>query len=107
LPTVTISSAWSITSLANPPRTAFVNYPLGHTTGGPERLDEQTAIVSSALSLLHSASEPGRIVPLSFVWPDEWKAKARGLGDGRSERAETPQYDRPADEAAVAGAPDD
>jgi len=79
-----------------------VNYPLGHTSGRPGQLDEQMAIVSSALSLLQSASEPGRIVPLPFVWPGDWKAKARGLGDSRSERAETPQYDRPADEAAVA-----
>lgn len=96
-----MSSAWSITASANPPRSVFVDYPLGHTTGRPNHLVEQTGIVSSALALIASATEPGRIVPLPLAWPDEWKNQAAGAGDGRSERLDTPQYDRPEDEQAV------
>lgn len=78
-----------------------MNYPLGHTTGRPHQLDEQTAIVSSALELLASATEPGQILPLPLTWADDWKGSARGLGDARSKRADTPQYDRPADQEAA------
>ena len=98
---MTISSAWSITASVNPPRTLFVNYPLGHTAGRPHELDEQTAIVSSALDLVTTADRPGRIVPLDLAWPASWKTKARGRGDNRTERRDTPQWQLPADEIAV------
>ncbi len=100
-PTTSLSSAWSITASANPPRAAFVNYPLGHTAGRPNQLDEQTDIVRSALGLLHTAAGPGEIVPLPHTWPEPWRAKARSLSDNRTERHDTPQYQRPEDELAV------
>ena len=78
-----------------------MNYPLGHTAGRPHDLDEQTEIVSAALGLLSSTTEPGQILPLPLTWAGDWKGKARGLGDSRSERADTPQYDRPEDEVAA------
>lgn len=78
-----------------------MNYPLGHTTGRPGQLDEQTEIVSSALGLLRTATEPGQIEPLPYSWIGDWKATARGLGDSRSDRADSPQYDRPEDEAVA------
>ena len=81
-----------------------MNYPLGHTTGRPYHLDEQTEIVSAALGLLSSTTEPGHILPLPLAWAGDWKGEARGLGDSRSERADTPQYDRPEDELAAAEA---
>ena len=81
-----------------------MNYPLGHTTGRPHHLDEQTEIVSAALGLLSSTTEAGQILPLPLTWPGNWKGKARGLSDSRSERADTPQYDRPEDELAAAEA---
>jgi len=31
IPTVSLSSAYDLTTLVKPPRTFFVNYPLGHT----------------------------------------------------------------------------
>ena len=101
-PTTSLSSAWSITASANPPRAAFLNYPLGHTAGRPNDLDGQTTIVRSALELLHSADTPGVVVPLEHRWPEEWRAKARTLSDNRTERHDTPQYQLPADELAAA-----
>ena len=97
-----MSSAWSITARVNPPRTVFVNYPLGRTAGRVGDLAEQTSIVSSALDLLESATGPGDIVPLPLAWPDSWKRVARGRGDTRTERHKTPQWERP-DDAAAAG----
>ncbi|RLE23707.1 MAG: hypothetical protein DRJ50_05745 [Actinobacteria bacterium] len=57
--------------------------------------------MSSALRLLRSATEPGQIEPLPYTWIGDWKAKARGLGDSRSDRADSPQYDRPGDKAVA------
>jgi len=96
-----MTSSWVITAHANPPRASFLDYPLGHTAGRPHQLDEQIEIATAALELIHSATEPGQIVPLPHQWPTEWKAKARELSDKRTERFDTPQYERPADALAV------
>lgn len=107
--TVSLSSAWSITAAVWPPRAAFVDYPLGHTSGRPFAADEQRAIVSGALALAHTAPEPGWAQTLPFEWgDDEWReaplrgaslTRARGesggrnaSGDNRGERHPTPQY---------------
>lgn len=92
LPTVTLSSAWSITAAANPPRSAFVDYPLGNTAGQPHDSADQIRIVSAALGLLETATASGAITTLDGVWPTPWKSEARILRDSRNERHNTPQY---------------
>lgn len=118
--TVSLSSAWSITAAVWPPRAAFVDYPLGHTSGRPFAADEQRAIVSGALSVLETATEPGWAETLPFSWGDDgWRAAplqgasltrdraavgARSAnGDNRGERHATPQY-QTADDARLAAA---
>jgi hypothetical protein len=96
-----MTSSWVITASANPPRAAYLDYPLGHTAGRPNQLAEQIEIATAALALIASATEPGQIVPLPHRWPTEWKTKARMLSDKRSERYGTPQYERADDELAV------
>ena len=96
-----MTSSWVITASANPPRASFLNYPLGHTAGRPHELQEQTDIAAAALRLIDTATEPGHISSLPYVWPTEWRAKARELSDTRTERYDTPQYERPTDEDAV------
>ena len=103
-PTTSLSSSWTITAHANPPRAAFVNYPLGHTAGRPDQADEQRMIVEAALGLLHSANEPGAIESLGLEWPEPWRATARALSDKRTERFDTPQFQFEADAAAVSSA---
>ena len=80
-----------------------MNYPLGRTAGRPNQPGEQREIVSAALSLLHDAVESGEIVPLPYVWPEPWKQRSRRRGDTRTERHDTPQWERPED-ATAAGA---
>jgi hypothetical protein len=80
LPTVTISSARSITELVKPPRSAFLNYPIGHQAGKPFDREGQIAIVGDALRLLETASAPGAIVDLPYTWGDEWEAAAQSRG---------------------------
>jgi hypothetical protein len=40
---------YDLTSPVKPPRSFFVNYPLGHTAGKPFDRENQTAILKSAL----------------------------------------------------------
>jgi len=63
-----MSSAFDITSLVKPPRTFFVNYPLGHTTGKPFDKQNQMEIIRTALGLAKDIAEPGKIVELSYKW---------------------------------------
>lgn len=91
----------SITASANPPRGAFVDYPLGSTAGQPGNVGDQTDIARRALGLLESIDESGTIVSLDKVWPTEWKTEARSLADHRSERFDTPQYQTDADRSAA------
>jgi hypothetical protein len=68
IPTVSMSSAFDITSLVKPPRTFFVNYPLGHTTGKPFDKQNQMEIIKTALGTAKDITEPARIVELSYQW---------------------------------------
>jgi hypothetical protein len=88
-----------------PPRAAFVDYRLGHTSGKANDPEDQTAIVEAALDLLRTATEPGRIVDLGRVWSSDasWKrhplsSKGSG-GDGRGARLPEPQYQSEDDRA--------
>lgn len=101
--TVSLTSAWTITASANPPRAAFTDFPLGHTAGPPHEPASQQEIVRKALGLVESVSNPGTIVPVGDGWSSEWKAEARELRDHRTVREPTPQYEREHDrEVAIA-----
>jgi hypothetical protein len=100
-----MTSALSITRAVNPPRAAFLDFPLGHTTGKAHDPAGQRAILRAALAAFQTIREPGGIVTLPFAWSDDdsWKetalrARATGSGDAgslldeRTERYDTPQY---------------
>jgi len=77
IPTVSLSSAYDLTLLVKPPRTFFVNYPLGHTSGKPFDRENQTAILKEALGKAGEIAEPGAIVALPYVWDElTWLAGA-------------------------------
>ena len=105
-----MTSAHSITAAVNPPRAAFVDYPLGHTTGEPHDPAGQRALLEAAFRAFAGITEPGTIVDLGVDWGDDaWRADPmRGdsrtasrtaqrdgssrRGDSRTERFDTPQY---------------
>lgn len=68
IPTVSLSSAFDLTSLVKPPRTFFVNYPLGHTSGKPFNRQNQMEILKAALSGAKDMKEAGAIVQLPYQW---------------------------------------
>jgi len=113
-----MTSAWSITAAVNPPRAAFVDYPLGHTTGLPHDRPGQRALLEAALGAFATIDTPGTIVDLGLDWGDDaWRAnpmrgdsrtaprRAAGggssgdRGDSRTERYDTPQYQTDEDRA--------
>ncbi len=110
IPTLSMTSAWSITAAVNPPRAAFVDYPLGHTTGKAGEPALQRAIVEAGLRGFETIDEPGTIVDLGVSWGnDDWRADplrtgprtagkgSSGSSDARTARHDTPQYQSPED----------
>ena len=70
IPTISLSSARDITESVKPPRSVFINFPLGHTSGKPFDHDLQTKIIKDAFDALKSIKEPGTIVDLPYQWQD-------------------------------------
>jgi hypothetical protein len=94
IPTLCLTSARDITRAVNPPRAAFLDFPLGHTAGKPHEPELQRRILVEALSSFETMTAPGSMKDLPFRWSEdeEWKAKAFAEGDDRKPRHDTPQY---------------
>jgi len=88
-----MGSALDILKAGKPPRAAFLDYPLGHTTGKPHQPELQRDILVQALAAFTSLTVPGSVKILPFHWDDEeWKRTAMMEGDTRVARHDTPQY---------------
>ncbi len=89
-----MSSALDITRAVNPPRAAFLDFPLGHTTGKPHQPQLQREIMREALEAFESLATPGSVKMLPFIWSEDeaWKLEAFSGQDDRTERLDTPQY---------------
>ena len=90
--TVSMSSAWSVTASVKPPRSVYLDYPLGHTAGPPDDASTQLDIARRTIGLFESATRSGMITPLPHVWPTAWKAAERKSRSGGPRRTPTPQY---------------
>ena len=71
IPTLAMTSALDITQAVKPPRSVFVDFPLGHQTGKPHQPDLQRQIVRDALTAFEQIAKPGEIVKLPYVWDPE------------------------------------
>jgi hypothetical protein len=108
IPTLCMSSALDITRAVNPPRAAFLDYPLGHTTGKPDDPELQRDILLRALQGFASLTRPGSVVMLPFRWTEDekWKLSAERGGDDRLPRYDTPQYQNEEDRLRAEANPD-
>jgi len=70
MPTISVSSARDVTESVKPPRSVFVNFPLGHTTGKAFDRELQMKIIKDAFDALRSINEPGTIIDLPYRWED-------------------------------------
>jgi len=105
IPTLCMTSALDITRAVNPPRAAFLDFPLGHTTGAPHDPEMQRNILADALASFASLTAPGSVTMLPYRWPgdESWKAKAFAEGDERRARHDTPQYQNEEDRRLAEG----
>lgn len=76
IPTVTVSTGRDITASVKPPRTAFVNFPMGNAFGRPFDTGKQTAILRDALAL-SASTEPGCLVDLPYDWGEPFEHEPR------------------------------
>jgi hypothetical protein len=105
--TLCMSSALDISRAVNPPRAAFLDFPLGHTTGKPDDPALQHAILVEALRAFSSLDTPGMVLMLPFRWAEDevWKHEV-SAADMRTPRLATPQYQEVGDrERAELGEP--
>ncbi len=102
-----MTSALSITRAANPPRAAYLDFPLGHTAGKPHQPRLNRDIVRDALMGFETLQQPGMLM-LPYEWADDdaWKdgvMRPRSPNaqpdDSRVERDATPQYQTESDRA--------
>jgi D-proline reductase (dithiol) PrdB len=81
LPTLVIGTARDILAAAPPPRTVFVDHPVGRTFGHPGAPQEHEQVLAAALAELPAFSAPGQIRDLPHQWsPDgdrSWEAMVR------------------------------
>ena len=100
IPTISMSSAYSITAAVNPPRAVYLDFPLGHTAGKPHDEALQRRILRDTLDALVTIDTPGTIRWLPYRWTehDAWKDAVMRPGpgasteDNRVERHPDPQY---------------
>lgn len=70
-----MSTGRDLTELVCPPRSLFVNFPMGNPFGPPNQPDVQRSILRSALELAHADTPPGEIVDHPDVWPTDFTKK--------------------------------
>jgi D-proline reductase (dithiol) PrdB len=75
IPTVLVSTGRDLTELVCPPRSLFVNFPMGNPFGPPDQPDVQRGILQAALELAAAEIEPGTIVDLRDEWPTDFTDK--------------------------------
>ena len=93
----------------------FLDLPLGHTTGLPNDLAGQRALLTEGLAAAHALTEPGIVdLPYRYV-DDDWKgnplswsrkrqttgSSSKPTGDTRTARSAEPRYQTEADRDAA------
>jgi D-proline reductase (dithiol) PrdB len=78
-----MSTLWEISAAFKPPRTVFLDFPLGCPAGKPNEPQLQRDILRAALDTAPLFGEPWRIVQLPFQWSQDgnrdWEEKVREL----------------------------
>src|SRR5690606_1404027 len=74
---------WEASTAFKPPRTVFLDFPLGCPAGKPNEPELQRRILRAALEAAPLFSEPWRIVTLPFQWSEDgsrdWEEGVRNL----------------------------
>lgn len=69
--TVNVSTGRDLTAQVRPPRSLFVNHPMGNPFGRPGEIARQREILLAALRMLETCREPGALVDLDTDWGEK------------------------------------
>jgi hypothetical protein len=72
IPTVLVSTGRDLTQQVLPPRSVFVNFPMGNPFGRPDDVETQRDILLQALRLAENAAEAGVLVDLPHEWGEDF-----------------------------------
>ena len=72
IPTVLLSTGRDLTQQVLPPRSVFVNFPMGNPFGRPGDVALQRRILLEALRLAETAAQGGVLVDLPYVWGEDF-----------------------------------
>jgi hypothetical protein len=72
IPTVLVSTGRDLTQQVLPPRSVFLNFPMGNPFGRAEDADMQRRILLDALHLAETATEGGALVDLPYDWGSDF-----------------------------------
>lgn len=75
-----VSTARDISAQVKPPRTVFVNAPMGNTFGRPFDRARQRAILLDALRTLETAAAGGTLIDLPYEWDEKFDLSLSGSG---------------------------
>lgn len=84
IPSVVVSTGRDLSAQVRPPRTVFVNFPMGNSFGKPFDRVQQRTILLDALRALDSITRAGDLIDLPYEWPQPF---AMNLGSGYSKTA--------------------
>ena len=79
--TVCVSTGRDLTAQVKPPRSVFVNHPMGNNFGPADDPEMQLRIMRDAFQLIQTATSGGVLVDLPYTWPTEFEyfsGKRRG-----------------------------
>ena len=68
--TVCVSTGRDLTAQVKPPRSLFLNFPMGNNFGEPFNTQQQSAILGRALQLIEEVEIGGFLED----WPEAWSA---------------------------------
>ena len=67
-----VSTGRDLTFQLRPPRSVFVNFPMGNPFGRPGDREQQTRILLDALHLVETAHEGGVLVDPPYDWGEDF-----------------------------------
>lgn len=73
IPTVLVSTGRDLTELVRPPRSLFVNAPMGNPFGRPHDVARQREILVDALHLAVEAEEAGTLIDHPYDYGSEFQ----------------------------------
>jgi D-proline reductase (dithiol) PrdB len=77
--TVVVATGRDLTRQVMPPRSVFVNFPMGNPFGRPGDVEQQTRILEDALRLAASECAPGTLVDLPYEWGEPFEVFFRQM----------------------------